>query len=71
MILKEQRIEQMKNRIAKSKKACGISRQLGPLAVIFLGIVLVLAPYFYLVGYIYWGLFNYLSIYYNGQSRRT
>ena len=44
MSLKEQRIEQMKNRIAKSKKACGISRQLGPLAVIFLSIVLVLAP---------------------------
>ena len=44
MSLKEQRIEQMKNRIAKSKKACGISRQLGPRAVIFLGIVLVLAP---------------------------
>jgi hypothetical protein len=44
MTLKEQRIEQMKNRIAESKRALGGSSQVGPLVVIFLGIVLFLAP---------------------------
>jgi len=44
MILHVQRIELMKNRIAESKKALGGSRYVGPLMVIFLGIVLFLAP---------------------------
>jgi Flp pilus assembly protein TadB len=44
MTLKEQRIEQMKNRIAESKRALGGSRQVGPLVILFLGIVLFLAP---------------------------
>lgn len=44
MTLKEQRIEHMKNRIAESKRALGISRQVGPLMVISLGIGLFLAP---------------------------
>jgi Flp pilus assembly protein TadB len=38
MTLKEQRIEQMKNRIAESKRALGGSNQVGPLVVIFFGI---------------------------------
>jgi hypothetical protein len=44
MTQKEQRIEQMKNRIAESKRALGGSRQVGPLVVMVLGIVLFLAP---------------------------
>ena len=40
----EQRIEHMKNRIAESKRAQGGSRYIGPLLLIFLGIVLFLAP---------------------------
>jgi Flp pilus assembly protein TadB len=44
MTPKEQRIEHMKNRIAESKRALGGSRQVGPLIVIFAGIVLFLAP---------------------------
>ena len=40
----EQRIEHMKNRIAESKRARGGSRYIGPLLLIFLGIVLFLAP---------------------------
>ena len=44
MTLKGQRIEQMKNRIAESKRALGGSSQVGPLVVIFWGIVLFLAP---------------------------
>jgi len=44
MMPKEQRIEHMKNRIAESKRAHGGSRYVGPLMVIFLGIVLFLAP---------------------------
>jgi hypothetical protein len=35
----------MKNRIAESKRALGVSRQIGPLVVIFLGIVVFLAPF--------------------------
>ena len=44
MMPKEQRIEHMKNRIAESKKALGGSRYIGPLMVLFFGIVLFLAP---------------------------
>jgi len=44
MMPKEQRIEHMKNRIDESKRARGGSRYIGPLMVIFLGIVLFLAP---------------------------
>jgi uncharacterized membrane protein len=44
MTQKEQRIEHMKNRIAESKRALGVSRQAGPLVVILLGIGLFLAP---------------------------
>ena len=44
MTPKEQRIEQMKNRIAESKRALGGSSQVGPLVVIFFGIVLFLTP---------------------------
>jgi Flp pilus assembly protein TadB len=44
MTLKEQRIEQIKNRIAESKRSLGVSRQAGPLVVILLGIGLFLAP---------------------------
>jgi len=44
MTPKEQRIEDMKNRITESKRALGFSRQVGPLVVMFLGIVLFLAP---------------------------
>jgi hypothetical protein len=44
MTLKEQRIEHMKNRIAESKRALGVSRQIGPLVVILLGFGLFLAP---------------------------
>ena len=40
----EQRIEHMKNRIAESKRAQGGLRYIGPLLLIFLGIVLFLAP---------------------------
>jgi Zn-dependent membrane protease YugP len=45
MTQKEQRIAHMKNRIAESKRALGVSRQIGPCAVIFLGIIVVLAPF--------------------------
>jgi Flp pilus assembly protein TadB len=44
MTQKEQRIEHMKNRIAESKRALGVSRQAGPLLVILFGIILFLAP---------------------------
>jgi len=44
MTLKEQRIEHMKNRIAESKRALGVSRQIGPLVVILVGFGLFLAP---------------------------
>jgi Zn-dependent membrane protease YugP len=43
MTPKEQRIEDMKNRITESKRALGFSRQVGPLVVLFFGIVLFLA----------------------------
>jgi len=44
MTQKEQRTEHIKNRIAESKRALGVSRQAGPLVVIVLGVVLLLAP---------------------------
>ena len=44
MTPKEQRIEQLKNSIAESKRALGGSRQVGPLVVISFGIVLFLTP---------------------------
>jgi uncharacterized membrane protein YadS len=44
MTLKEQQIEHMKNRIAESKRALGVSRQIGPLVVILVGFGLFLAP---------------------------
>jgi hypothetical protein len=44
MTLKEQRIEHVKNRIAESKKALGVSRQAGPLVVIVLGMGLFFLP---------------------------
>jgi uncharacterized membrane protein YadS len=44
MTLKEQRIEFMKNRIAESKRALGVSRKIGPLVVILVGFGLFLAP---------------------------
>ena len=49
MTPKEQRIEHMKNRIAESKRALGGSRQVGPLVVIFFGIVLFFIPVWVLV----------------------
>ncbi len=44
MTRKEQQIEHVKNRIAESKRALGVSRQAGPLAVIVLGMGLLLLP---------------------------
>jgi hypothetical protein len=44
MTVKEQRIEHVKNRIAESKRALGVSRQAGPLGVIVLGIGLFVLP---------------------------
>jgi hypothetical protein len=44
MTLNEQRIEQMKDRIAECKRALGCTRQVGPLVLIFSGIALCLAP---------------------------
>jgi Flp pilus assembly protein TadB len=41
---KEQRIEQIQNRITESKRALGVSRQAGPLMLLSAGIILFLAP---------------------------
>jgi Zn-dependent membrane protease YugP len=44
MTPKEQRIEQIKNRIAESKRDLEGSSQVGPIVIIIVGIVLFLTP---------------------------
>ena len=44
MTPKEQRIEQIRNRIAESKRDLGGSSQVGPIVIIIVGIVLFLTP---------------------------